>query len=79
MYRLPRAQGERHQNPPKPPSHLSAPDVTALCAAGQQAFRRAGGRRVPFAWRGKRYVASRTNFRLLINNAAGAPVCCRWF
>lgn len=60
--------------------NLSSADVTALCAAADAAWNNLGPRqkRAPFSWRGRRYVASRTVFRLCVHNAVGALVACRY-
>ena len=56
--------------------------VKALCDAAQEEWDKAGlrtrKRAVRFRWRGKEYVSTLTNFRLLVHTAAGEPVCCRW-
>jgi hypothetical protein len=61
-------------------SGLTPADVTALCAAAEKAWFRIGpnARRAPYTWRGRRYVASHTSFRLIVQTAAGEPVACRY-
>ena len=59
---------------------LTQADVDALCRAGLCAWRHAprSARRVAFVWRGKRFVARHTSFRLLVAEANGQPVASIW-
>jgi hypothetical protein len=55
--------------------------VKSLCDAAQSAWDHASGqaREVHFTWRGKEFVSTLTNFRMLVADCNGQPVCCRWF
>lgn len=59
---------------------LTSAEVTELCSAGYDAWNKLGPHKklASFKWRGERYVARHTGFRLCIDNAAGQPVVCRW-
>lgn len=63
-----------------PQPELTSQEVTAICTAAAAAWNAAPAkaRSVPFTWRGKRYVASHTSFRLLVNKPDGTPVACRY-
>lgn len=52
-------------------------DITSLCTAAQEALDKRD-RQTRFKWRGKTYIATRTSFRILVDDAHGNPVCCRW-
>jgi hypothetical protein len=52
-------------------------DITSLCTAAQEALDKRD-RQTRFKWRGKTYIATRTSFRILVDDAQGNPVCCRW-
>jgi hypothetical protein len=36
------------------------------------------GRKAKFSWRGKRYVVTASNLRLLVHTADGLPMACRY-
>ena len=59
---------------------LTPADVTGLCTAAAKAWNDASPKtkRAAFRWNGKTYVASHTNFRLLVHTARGEPVACRY-
>lgn len=60
--------------------NLSPIEVTDLCSAAQAAWDQLGprGAAAKFRWRGKTYVATRSQFRLCVDNANGEPVACRY-
>lgn len=60
--------------------HLTPDEVTALCTAGQAAWDQIGPRasEAPFVWRERRYVAKRSQFRLMVDTVGGEPVACRY-
>lgn len=52
-------------------------DITALCSAAIEALSRRD-RRTRFKWRGKTYIATRTSFRVLVDDDHGNPLVCRY-
>lgn len=52
-------------------------DVTALCSAAVEALSRKD-RQTRFKWRGKTYTATRTSFRVLVDDEHGNPLVCRY-
>ena len=56
-------------------------EIRDLCDAALDACWRAPRRSwsVLFRFRGKRYRARMTNFRVLVQTLDGRPVCCRWW
>src|SRR5271170_1475978 len=69
-----------HTGLPMRTQDMKPPDVTALCTAAQEAWNKLPphGRKARFSWRGVNYIASHTQFRLLVRTARGEPVACRW-
>lgn len=60
---------------------LTPAEITSLCDAGKAAWdslKPSAPGRAPFTWRGKKYVARHTTFRLLIDTAGGKPVAQRY-
>jgi hypothetical protein len=59
---------------------LTPEDVTSLCAAGQEAWNKLGprGTKAAFEWRGKKYVARRSIFALMVDTPDGKPVAQRY-
>lgn len=60
---------------------LSPAEVTEIrTGGGQEAWvkLRPSQTEARFTWRGKRYVATHSSFRLCIDNEAGEPVACRY-
>lgn len=59
---------------------LSKADRAELCNAAQAAWNKLGpkGSSAPFTWRGERYVAKHTSFRLLVDTHDGKPVVSRY-
>lgn len=59
---------------------LTHDEVTAICIAAQAAWdgAKAKDTHVPFKWKGKPFVASHSNFRLLVDTPDGQPVACRY-
>ncbi len=64
----------------KPALDLSPSEVTDICAHGQAAWDKVGARatKAPFVWRGQKFVATRSTFRLMVDTADGRPVACRY-
>lgn len=60
--------------------NLTPEEVTDLCTAGEGAWRSAGAsaRAASFKWRGRSYVAKRSQFRLMVDTPKGEPVACKW-
>lgn len=60
--------------------NLSPSEVTELCDAAQAAWNKLRPRqkKAEFSWRGERYVATHTTFRLLVNTLSGEPVAERF-
>ena len=60
--------------------NLTPAEVTAICTAAQEAWDKVGPRatKAPFTWRGKRYNATHSSFRLCVNTHDGKPVACRY-
>ncbi len=60
--------------------NLTPAEVTAICTAAQEAWDKISPQatKAPFTWRGKRYVATHTLFRLCVDTADGLPVACRY-
>ena len=63
-----------------PPDEGAPEEVTSICSAAQAACdgAKATATRVSFAWKGKPYVAARTNLRLLVDTPDGQPAACRY-
>jgi len=61
---------------PLHPVTLSQEELNELCRAALCAWHQAPGwaRTVSFIWKGKRYVAHHSTFRLKVNTARGEPV-----
>lgn len=61
-------------------TELSSTERTALCDAAKAAWSNAGPRTkvVAFSWNGRRYRSRLTSFRMLVDDAAGNPVACRY-
>jgi hypothetical protein len=59
---------------------LSRADKKELCDIAEKAWNAISrsAREAHFRWRGRPLIASHTTFRLLIHNAAGERVVCRW-
>jgi hypothetical protein len=59
---------------------LTQAAVNALCLAAKQAWRQAPGhvRRVPFVWRGKRFIVHHSTSRLFVKEANGQLVAYAW-
>lgn len=59
---------------------LTPADVRAICALAQTAWDQApaSARCVRFRWRKIPLVSTRTNLRMLVNDAQGRAVCCRY-
>lgn len=63
-------------------SQLTRDDIKSLCDAAENAWEKAGKRakEVKFTWRGKKWVSTMSNFRLMVEPASGGePKVCRWF
>ena len=60
--------------------NLSPTEVTDICAHAQAAWEKLGPNqtKAPFTWRGKKYVATHTSFRLCVDTPEGKPVACRY-
>lgn len=58
---------------------LTQEDVTSLCDAAQAAWREMGprGTRAVFTWRGQKFVASHSSFRLKVDTLDGTPIASR--
>lgn len=59
---------------------LTPAEVTELCKLGLEAWEKLGPRqyKARFSWRGRTYIATHTALRLLVHNAKGEPVACRY-
>ena len=59
---------------------LTQEDVAALMNAAAEAWEKLGpnGNRAAFTWRGQRYIASHTSFRLVVHTLDGKPVAGRY-
>lgn len=64
----------------KPALNLTPAEVTDICSHGQVAWDKLGDRasKAPFTWRGMKFVAMRSQFRLMVDTADGRPVACRY-
>ncbi|MBN8841831.1 MAG: hypothetical protein J0H88_01185 [Sphingomonadales bacterium] len=64
----------------KPALNLSSAEVTDICAHAKVAWDKIGPRatKAPFTWRGMKFVASHSQFRLLVDTVDGRPVACRY-
>lgn len=62
------------------PPKFTPADVTSLCDAAKDAWGKISpnARRAEFTWRGKKYVATHTSFRLLVHTLDGTPVAARY-
>ena len=63
-----------------PGMEMAPEEVTSICDAAAKAWAKAPAKATsaPFTWRGRRYVASHTSFRLLVNELDGTPVAARY-
>jgi hypothetical protein len=61
-------------------ARLSPPAVEALLETATTALRHRPpqARTVRFAWRGHRFTARSTGFRVCVDDAQGLPVACRY-
>lgn len=61
--------------------NLSPVEVTELMTTAEKAWNKLGptGTRAKFTWRGKRYVVTSSQFRLMVDNEAGEPIACRYY
>lgn len=60
--------------------NLTPAEVIEICSAGLQEWNKLGPcqSRAIFTWRGKRYVATHTTFRLCVDTIDRKPVACRY-